>query len=209
MKRLAGFKVTELYVLASTDGLMAGCIKIDECFSQIKVVILNCYCCLSLLFGYLVDLLLEEHFDSETLFADLNNRNVRLDQINGAFVTVVVLSLMDVFEYSSLFGMVEAGQCSKATLLLDAVDELPIDVNDVWPAFEGISLIYAFFGPCCEGVVGAVVSHVLGGSWSGHLRDELLLFFHGSCDLALEGVLVAKVGLHFPDHGGRSLIHIF
>lgn len=169
MKRLAGFKVCEVYVLASTDGLMAGCVEVDESLSQIKVVFLNCNCCLSLLFGYLVDLLLEEHLDDEALSAYLNNRNVRFDQIDGAFVAIVLLSLMHVFEYSSLFGMVEARQCSKATLLLGAVDELPINVNDVWPVFEGVSLIKAFFGPSCEGVVGAVVPHVVGSSWSGHL----------------------------------------
>ena len=175
-------------------------IKSDECFSQIKVVILDGDCCSGFLFSYFVDLFLEEHLNNKTLFADLDNGYVRFDQINSAFMAILLLPFMQVFEHSSLFWMVQASHCSKTPLFLKTIDELSIDLDDVWLAFDPISLFYALFGPDGIGSVRAVVSHVLSGSRSGHFGNELLLIFHGACDLALKGMFVAEVGLHLPDH---------
>jgi hypothetical protein len=98
MKTVADLKAAELYGFTAIDGLMAGLIQIEEGFLETQIVIFDGVLGLHLLLCYLFELLLEEHLDDEALAADFLDLDVGLDEVDGAFVAVVMLSLVGPLE---------------------------------------------------------------------------------------------------------------
>lgn len=128
--------------------------------------------------------------------------------MDGAFMAVVVLSLVGAFEYPSLLGVIGAGKDAEACLLLHALHELSINKDRILSLLGCMSLINALFRPIPIRIMCAIIAHLLNRPRCSHPRYHILLILHGLGYPAIEGVLV-EVGLHLADHGGRSLIHIF
>lgn len=208
MKTITDFKTAKVYSLTTIYGFMTSLIQIEKSFFQTHVIIFDGIFSLGFLFSYLFKLFLKEHLDDKALVTNLFHLYIRLDEMDCAFMAVIVLSLVGAFKYTSLLGMVGAGKDTEACLFQHALHKLSINKDRIQPLFCRMSLINALFWPIPIRIMRAIIAHLLDRPRSGHSRYNILLILHSFGYPAIKGVLV-EIGLHLADHGGRSLIHIF
>lgn len=110
--------------------------------------------------------------------------------------------MLNILKSSLLLGMVDAAKVAKPPFFLYILHKIPLDADDCnlfLAIICGIDYFIVFVGGGIDAVwvaVGVV------GARGGHFGDILFFVLDGSGDLALEGVLVAKVSLHLPDGRG-------
>lgn len=120
--------------------------------------------------------------------------------MDGAFVTVIILSLVGTFENPSFFGMVRAGKNAETCLFLHAFHKLSIDEDCLMSLLACMSIVNTLFRSIPIRIMRAIIAHLLECSRSSHSRYHILLILHGLGYPAIKGVLV-EVSLHLADHG--------
>lgn len=123
-------------------------------------------------------------------------------------MAIEAISMLYILKRPFFLGMVDATKIAKSSFFLYILHEIPLYVYNCCFFFAVMSAIHCFILFVVGWIDAAVVTVCVIGARRCHFGD--ILFFVLDCFgyLALEGVLVPKVGLHLSNSRSRSLIHI-